>query len=225
MRSQLDPELIFVIKHGKRNGRAVDVGANGGIYSYAFSKIFDRVEAFEPNQSSTENLYSLSSPKIILHHEALSDQTGIATLYTPVSSSGVEYSGWGSLHQETLPAAGEVRAHTVTTQTMDSYDFEDVVLIKIDVESHEQHVLNGASRTIERCRPILLIEAKPPARAQIWDFFISRNYHCFALHNGGLQPLDSTEFASVIVENFFWIPVELLGSLTWSTLLPAVGFP
>jgi len=43
-------------------------------------------------------------------------------------------------------------------RTLDSYRFNDVDVIKIDVEGYELFVLEGASETIERNRPIVQIE-------------------------------------------------------------------
>ena len=41
---------------------------------------------------------------------------------------------------------------------MDSFGFEDVTLVKIDVEHHEDAVLAGSTQTILANRPIILIE-------------------------------------------------------------------
>ena len=46
----------------------------------------------------------------------------------------------------------------VEVRTLDSFGFTDVDLIKIDVEGHEYSVLEGSLLTIQRCKPILLIE-------------------------------------------------------------------
>ncbi len=42
---------------------------------------------------------------------------------------------------------------------LDSYQFNKVAAIKIDVEKNEPAVLRGARETLERCRPHLIIEA------------------------------------------------------------------
>jgi hypothetical protein len=41
---------------------------------------------------------------------------------------------------------------------IDSLDFHNVCLVKIDVEGMEESVLNGCFRTLERTRPIVLVE-------------------------------------------------------------------
>lgn len=206
-RHALEPELLFVLMQGKKSGIAIDVGANEGLYSYALAKIFDRVEAFEPNQSAATKLSGHVSDVIALHHVALSRNESQASLYTPVSSYGAEYSGWGSLHREMLPPSDSVHTRAVSTRSLDSYSFSNVALIKIDVEGHEVDVLEGASNTIARCQPLVLIEVKIRSRRIVWDFFSARQYQCFWLANGELQPLkDAGGFIASKNENFFWIP-------------------
>jgi hypothetical protein len=46
----------------------------------------------------------------------------------------------------------------VETRTLDSFNFKDVSLIKIDVEGSEYDVIEGAQDTIKNERPIILCE-------------------------------------------------------------------
>jgi hypothetical protein len=55
------------------------------------------------------------------------------------------------------PSAGN-EPRTVPVFTLDSFDFENVDYIKIDVEGFEKKVLLGGARTIERCNPVIVIE-------------------------------------------------------------------
>ena len=48
----------------------------------------------------------------------------------------------------------------VEVRTLDSFEFSDVSMIKIDVEGHEEAVVAGAAETIRRCRPSLIIESE-----------------------------------------------------------------
>ncbi|HEV2927277.1 MAG TPA: FkbM family methyltransferase, partial [Propionibacteriaceae bacterium] len=44
-------------------------------------------------------------------------------------------------------------------RTLDSFDFRDVALLKIDVEGMEQAVIRGGLDTIARSRPVIYAEA------------------------------------------------------------------
>jgi hypothetical protein len=73
----------------------------------------------------------------------------------------------------------------VPARTIDSYNFEDVDAIKIDVEGSELFVIHGAQNTIDRCRPSVQVEIVPKQCAQygyqpqdLYDFFAQRDYVC-----------------------------------------------
>jgi len=206
-RGKIDPELLFLLSRGAKRGTAVDVGANQGIYSYALARIFDYVEAFEPNDSARSKLDAYSSRKIRVHDCALSQAGGESTLHTPISAHGVEYPGWGSLDLKMLPPANVVRSRVVRTRSLDSYHLENVAFIKIDVEGHELCVLEGARDTIQRCRPMILAEVKVPNREAVWGVFAEHNYECSILFDGKLCGTHAvSQFTSYERENFFWIP-------------------
>lgn len=73
----------------------------------------------------------------------------------------------------------------VPCRTIDSYDFENVDAIKIDVEGSELFVIEGAKNTIDRCRPSVQVEIVPKQCKQygydpqaLYDFFAERDYVC-----------------------------------------------
>ena len=73
----------------------------------------------------------------------------------------------------------------VPCRTIDSYNFEDVDAIKIDVEGSELFVIEGAKDTIDRCRPSVQVEIVPKQCQQygydpqaLYDFFAQRDYVC-----------------------------------------------
>lgn len=63
--------------------------------------------------------------------------------------------------------------------TIDSYDFKDVALIKIDVEGMELEVLAGARETIIRSMPKIIVESWPGGqnRGSVLDFLAKAGYN------------------------------------------------
>jgi len=53
---------------------------------------------------------------------------------------------------------GQHESLPVSLRRLDDYEFRDVSFIKIDVEGHEQRVIRGATETLERERPVILVE-------------------------------------------------------------------
>jgi len=45
--------------------------------------------------------------------------------------------------------------------TLDEFEFDRVDLFKIDCEGYELQVLEGATKTLNRCTPTVLVEQKP----------------------------------------------------------------
>lgn len=73
----------------------------------------------------------------------------------------------------------------VPARTIDSYKFDDVDAIKIDVEGSELLVIEGAKDTIDRCRPSVQVEIVPKQcklfgynPQDLYDFFAERDYVC-----------------------------------------------
>ena len=137
--------------------RAIDIGANVGIYSYFFAKEFECVEAFEPQLSCAREILDWADSKsnVHVHCTALSDQNVLLPLHIPFDDQ--------RLHSElatfnhSIGSKPSKRMYVPATK-LDEYQFEEVSLIKIDVEGYEEKVLKGAEQTILNSKPILLIE-------------------------------------------------------------------
>jgi FkbM family methyltransferase len=215
-RKTLEPEASFLLQQRWEHGIAIDVGANEGLYSYVLAKLFDRVEAFEPNEAASAELRGYDCPKINLHRVALSRSEGERTLHVPILAHGVVNVGYGSLERETLPPSENVTTQIVQTRTLDSYGFENVVFIKIDVEGHELQVLEGATETVARCRPIMLLEIKAAARSAVSSFLKDRQFGLFYLLQGKLTAAsDTVTVTPASQENFFAVPSEK-GDWLWN---------
>ena len=75
----------------------------------------------------------------------------------------------------------------VPARTIDSYNFEDVDAIKIDVEGSELLVMQGAKNTIERCRPSVQVEIVPKQcnlfnyePQDLYDYMAQYDYVCIS---------------------------------------------
>ena len=153
LRRKLDSEITYLEDLVSQNGRAIDIGANKGLYSYPLSKLCKVVEAFEPQPWSAEIIVQSRINNIKVHNTALSDSKGKLTLYIPIIR-GKPYSALASLQEPDC----EHKDIEVSIKCLDDYNFQDVSFIKIDVEGHESQVIKGGRETILREKPILLVE-------------------------------------------------------------------
>jgi FkbM family methyltransferase len=133
----------------------LDVGAYTGLYSIIAALRGAKVTALEPMPANFWRLRinaMRNKVKVTAIAAAASDHEGTATLhYNPNVSLTT-----GASLEEGL--AKHADALVVKCITIDSLGLEDLAAMKIDVEWHEPCVLAGAMQTIERCRPVLLIE-------------------------------------------------------------------
>jgi FkbM family methyltransferase len=138
-------------------GTAVDVGANQGFFAFAFSRIADRVEAFEPNPDYARFARRMLRGRARVHEVALSNACGTADFFIPVSNKKVVMHLAGNLKAPS-PQHPDALRLKVEMRTLDSYAFRDVRIVKVDVEGCETEVLEGARQTILRDRPVLIVE-------------------------------------------------------------------
>lgn len=153
---RLEPELGLLREIVPPGCTAIDVGANRGLYSYALCRYAAKVEAFEPNPAMVIFTRAKARRRTRVHAVALSNRDGTAPFYIPQTRKGTHAHLIGSLgnrHQ-----ADAIVQVDVPVATLDSFGFDNVGFIKIDVEGAELDVLEGARRTIMRDRPILLAE-------------------------------------------------------------------
>jgi FkbM family methyltransferase len=196
-----DPlETRFLKKAVKPGWVAVDVGANIGYYSLLFSKLvgpMGKVYAFEPSSVIWEKLsrtIALNSPTNLHALKlALSDSSGKVSLVTgPL----------GNLGKTHLGSMGTQCSDFVDQVTLDSFAEQNALsrldVMKVDIEGCEERLLVGGTKTIQRFKPVLLIELNPAALKSFGttaDNLIARlhgfGYRLFRLTWFGLTPFDN----------------------------------
>ena len=144
---------------------AVDVGANVGQYTAVMNRALKNqgaILAFEPNPLAFNQLVlGTRGKKVEAHKVALSAEEGYMNLNVPVSNFGEMLVQLGSLN--TSKAGSDDRQYLVPVKTLDSFQRKlewGISVIKIDVEGHELQVLRGATATISKQRPCILIEVE-----------------------------------------------------------------
>lgn len=139
-------------------GTVMDVGAYTGVFTIAARILGSRSVAFEPMEANAVRLRlnaQINGVDAKVNVEAVSDVAGTAMFHysaTPLTSGGSLVSDKGY-------------AAKVRTVTVDSLDMTRLDAVKIDVERAEYKVLAGAAATLERLRPMLLLEVLDDASA------------------------------------------------------------
>jgi FkbM family methyltransferase len=110
------------------------------------------VFAYEPMPSLAQVLREKFPRRVTVEAMALSDSSGTVELRSPVVN-GVVVTGCSTISDEAAATYPGLRAVEVPMERLDSVYRGNVGFIKIDVEGHEQAVLDGAIEIIRRCRP------------------------------------------------------------------------
>jgi FkbM family methyltransferase len=155
--NKIDFEVFWIKKQFKHCGgkRFIDVGANLGFYSYGLKGVFNSIVAFEPLESVSNFLRDSRVDNIIIYDVACSNVDGESEIHIPIIDKKIEYSYAGLDVNEKYKV---FESRKIVTRRLDSFHFNDVDCIKIDVEGFEQNVIEGAYETIKRCLPIIVVE-------------------------------------------------------------------
>lgn len=207
--------------------RIIDVGANVGNNTIAYSEWAQNIESFEPTPTTLKmlkaNIEIAKQQNLQGIYWKGTDEAGELFRDKTVESGWYTYKGvYQSMNVVANVTVHEVAAtnsnegniqlldHTdhgghnhvlldttniklrpsqqlveVPKRTIDSYNFEDVDAIKIDVEGSELLVIQGATDTIDRCRPSVQVEIVPKQCSifgyepqDMYNFFAARDYVC-----------------------------------------------
>ena len=191
--SKIDYEIIYAEKILKKKRRFLDIGTNVGIYSYYFSKKFKKIESFEPIKEITHRLAALKYNNINLHHLALSSINSNLKLYIPIKN-GKLIPPLATLEKRTRPYEERI----INVKKLDKFNFNNVDLIKIDVEGHEYKVILGAVKTKKKNLPIIICEIEQrhtliPMR-KIFKLIENLGYKGFFFKNHKLNTLKKFSF-------------------------------
>ena len=197
--------------------RFLDIGANIGIYSFHFKNSFKNIDAFEPLKEISYRLEYFQNESVKVHNCALSNKKGEFQIYIPYLS-GLPVASLASLEKR----SGDYKVRSVKVDKIDNYDFDDVDLIKIDVEGHEEYVIEGARNVIQSNKPILIVEIEQRhLKKQIEEVFqsiLKLNYKGFFLENGNLTSLNQFNYdlhqklylnkvtSKKYINNFIFVP-------------------
>ena len=174
---KVEPEFLWIKEVLEKDSVFMDVGANVGAYLYTLENHLkpENIYAFEPNQQLFKRLKRLF-PKVNLFSLALSDVSTIAEFKIPVIN-GEKVHTRGTL-QTSIKEKNEEKTilQKVEVKPLDDLVFDEVYIeqdrnaqtnkfnlkkldfIKIDVEGNEMQTLRGAKKTIEKFKPILMVE-------------------------------------------------------------------
>lgn len=135
--------LEAALKHVTCWDVAVDGGAHRGIWTKCMAARFARVYAFEPVCDNYSRIPDIANVEVI--GKALGECHKRVGMRAGAENTGQWHvcAGWDT-----------------AVVPLDHYELDGVGLLKLDLEGYEYLALCGAIETIQRCRPVILVEEK-----------------------------------------------------------------
>jgi FkbM family methyltransferase len=188
--SRVNPEISLLPELCRSNSIALDIGANQGGYVWHLKPLVRLVVAFEPLPPMLATLRKIYAREIQTEGVVLSDREGEIEIRYPV----------GDFERATVAVSNhladqrEVCALAVQAKTLDSYRFQNVSFVKIDVEGHEEAVLRGGMETLTRETPNLIIEIEerhcPGSLQRVSNLLKEIGYSGYYLEDGHVIELE-----------------------------------
>ena len=198
-----------LIEYYKPNTNFIDIGSNygvhslyvanyiknnnftGKVYSYEIQpKIYElfikNINENNLNDYIVPNLYGLSNVNDIMNVEFINDYD-----YgdNPGGTSIID-------NDNKIMNKDNLLSTTITLKTLDSYNIDNISIIKIDVEGYELIALEGALNTIHNNKPVILIE--------IWKKKIEEYKNWFTIN------LPNYKLESIAENDYILIPIKLI---------------
>ncbi|NJA88516.1 FkbM family methyltransferase [Rhodocyclus tenuis] len=192
---------------------AIDCGANVGVHTIEWARLmygWGEVISFE----AQERIYYALAGNVAINNclNVSARFSAVGAICSQIEIPEPNYlvpSSFGSFElrkSEKTEYIGQYidykKTRTVPLVSIDSLGLKRLDFIKIDVEGMEEEVLDGAKKSIEKYRPIVMIEVIKSDRTNIENYFVSRGYKVFQM---GMNDLaihqDDPTLASVSIEN------------------------
>ena len=220
----LEGEWKFVSQYLKEKMTFFDVGANEGFYTLLASKKIGKmgqIISFEPSERELNrlklHLKFNRCENVTVEPVALSDMQQSSELFVCMGQE----TGCNSLRPPDV--SDDINKVKVCISTLDIYAYqhnlENMDFIKVDIEGAELNFLKGATKCIDRFRPIILCEISDIRTSpwgykaqEIFDFLERMGYIFHNISQNG--KLSKYIRESKYNENYVAIPQEKIWDMT-----------
>lgn len=228
---KFEPEIKF-LKNIISNGQnCIHIGASDARHSYVMSGLIGdgQVHAFEPSAYSYGHLSLMVKmhrlKNVYTYHAAVSDKAGAVCLVTPQKSTGhagrsfAFITGRGNTDLKRTDIKSDKASYEeVSAVSVDGFvsenNIEKIDFIRCDTEGSEMLIIKGASETLRKHKPNLLIEIHSNALKEVFNssakevsgFLFDLGYTMFREDNGVVKQVSEVDEAEKWKDYFFIHP-------------------
>ena len=202
-------------RHAGEGVVALDGGAGIGVSTIEWARHmtgWGKVVGFEPQERTYYALCGNIALNNVLNAGAVNAALGgmagfidvpVLDQTQPALFGALELRKTGKSPPIGQPVKHDAPGYTVNLLTIDNLECERLDLARLDLNGMEVEALRGATATLDRCRPILLVEASKSRKGALEELLKSANYavfpfgsHLLAAHNEDAALAEITERAA-----------------------------
>jgi len=172
----------------------IDIGANVGQSIEFFKNRFRKIYAFEPNPGNFEYIKKkYDKGNVEAFPFAIGSRSESNTLHVPYYKGVALHHTASFIREECYDTLGEFlniprekirfKEFLVETRRLDSFEFENVALIKVDAEGYEKEVIQGFGEILNT-DVIMIIEKSNRSYDFVKDYLGNYGYKGYAFSNG-----------------------------------------
>jgi len=156
--NDINPMRTIIKKYIPYPRTALDVGCHYGFFTKFLASKFNRVHTFDFNNIIQHfmkvNMKKFNVNNVTIHQYGLGHKNEKVAINDNFISWG-RVIPYGPLGTHVDPSGDDKR---YVIKRLDSLEIKDVDLIMIDTEGYELNVLRGAKKTIQKYKPVLVVE-------------------------------------------------------------------
>ena len=162
----IDDILLPYFLTGKRR-TVIDIGSSYGWMAVSFAKHFDEVKCFEVREdirdALKENVSRFSNVEVFdcgvsSEEKYVRVNEKRVTGVTRIAQRRFSDTGAPIIGKDEYVIEKPQHKNGILVRPLDSYNFENVDCIKLDIEDHEYYAILGAQETIKKWKPVLILE-------------------------------------------------------------------
>ena len=207
--------IDLILKYYIQNTEIIDIGANIGLVTIPIVNIYPNttIHSFEPDATNFLILQKNTQQhkNINIYQTAISDQNELCNMTIATFNKGGNYihssTNQNNKHTKyTHPTTNniETKIHNVFIPAINIDSIQHIFkqkisVIKIDVEGYETKTIRGAIQTIQKHRPVIIVE--------IWNRNLTQIIQIMAEIKYNIQKINIT--TGSIDQNYLCIPFEM----------------
>jgi FkbM family methyltransferase len=142
----------------------IDVGAHSGEFALMIRKVLPEAQilSFEPLKEEFRELQQRMRDvrNFKGFNFAVGDHNGSASIHRSEYSQSSSLLPMADLHKQAFPESASQTQETVEVKSLDDalrdYKLDREVLLKIDVQGYDDHVIAGGAATVAQCKAIII---------------------------------------------------------------------